>query len=172
MRASDNAAPNILGESSNNIALHTPEEYHFHIVSLVNQSKRIIQIYSCDLPNVIFASQEVTAALSDFARKNRHVNIEILVKDTRLLIQKRASLLNLNNRLSTIRIKKAHEDYCFGEKTLLLFDQTAFVKKLEIASKVGKACYTDRADVRTQSLAFSEYWERSIDDPDIREQLI
>jgi len=172
VESSDNAAPNILGESNNHLALHTPEDYHFHIVSLINQSKRIIQIYSCDLPNVIFANQEVTAALSDFVRKHRHVNIEVLLKDTRLLIQKRPPLLNLNNRLSAMKIKKAHEDYCFGEQTILLFDRTAFVKKPEVDSQMGKVCYNDKADTRTQSLVFSEYWERSVDDPDLREQLI
>ena len=172
MKSSDNAAPNILGESNHHCALHTPDDYNFHITSLINQSKRIIQIYSADLPNVIFASQEITTTLSEFARKHHHVHVEILLKDTRLLIQKRPPLLNLNNRLSMIKIKKAHEDYCFGEKTILLFDKTAFVKKPEIDSQMGKACYNDKADVRTQSLEFSEYWERSADDPDLREQLI
>ena len=172
MKPSDNAVPNIQGESKSLLTLRTPEDYHAHIISLINQSKRIIQIYSCDLPNVIFANQEVTAALSDFVRKHRHVNIEVLLKNTHLLIQKRSPLLNLNSRLSAIKIKKANEDYCFGEQTILLFDRTAFVKKLEIDSKIGKASYNNKADVRTQSLAFSEYWERSGDDPDLREQLI
>lgn len=162
----------ILGESKNRVDLSSPKDFLNYTVSLISQSKRIIQIYSYDLPNVIFANQEVTAALSDFVRKHRHANIEILVKDTRLLIQKRPPLLNLNSRLSAIKIKKAHEDYYFGEQTILLFDKTAIVKKPEPGSQMGKACYNDKANVRTQSLTFSEYWERATDDPNLREQLI
>ena len=172
MKPSNNTVPGILGESNKTITLHSNEDYLTHTISLIKQAKRTIKIYSFDLPQVIFSSMAVTSALSEFVRKNRQVNLEILLNDTRLLIQKRPPLLNLNSRLSAIKIKKAHQDYCFGEQTLLLFDTTAIVKKPDINSQIGTVCYNDKANVRALSLTFNEFWERSSDDPNLREQLI
>ncbi|MBL4608338.1 MAG: hypothetical protein JKY01_11000 [Pseudomonadales bacterium] len=172
MTSSQKAEENILGESSNRVVLNAAKDYLHHIESLTKQSSRIIQIYSDDLPHVLFESQEIADAFSQFARGNRHSNIQILLKDTRVLIQSRIPLLLLNNRISAIKIRKADESYNFGDQTILLFDHTAIMEKPTPDSHAGLVCYSDRAKVRTQSQLFSEYWERSSEDPNIRDQLI
>lgn len=162
----------LIGESKQYFELVSHEDYLHHVISLISQSRRMIQIYSCDLPKLIFGSMEISAALSSYLRSNRHSHIEVLLKDPQLLTQRRLPLLGLNMRLSSVKIKKAHEDYCFAEQTILLFDKTAIIEKPEISSLYGKACYNDKARVKSQSLVFSDSWERASDDPDLREQLI
>jgi hypothetical protein len=78
----------------------------------------------------------------------------------------------LNYRLSSLKIRKADEDYCFGEQTILLFDKTGIVLKPEINSQAGTACYNDKANGRTLSQKFSGHWERASVDPNLRELLI
>lgn len=166
------SATHLIGTSKQRFELSSQNEHEHHIVALIAQSRSIIQVYSCDLPNVIFASQAISTALSGFVRSNRHAHLEVLLKDTRLLTQRRLPLLGLNMRLSAIKIKKAHEDYCFGEKTLLLFDKTAIIEKPETSSSISKVCYSDKAHAKSHSQVFSENWGRASDDPNLREQLI
>lgn len=77
------------------------QDFQTHALSLIGHSRRKIAILSRDLNEAIYGSDEFVHAVSHFVRSSRYAQVQILVKNTKSIIDTNHKLAKLHQRLSS-----------------------------------------------------------------------
>ncbi len=136
---------------------------------LVENGRQLVRIFSDELTPEVFDDEELTAALSELARRNRRSEVRILIKDSRLLIGRSHHLASLAQRLpSLVRVRKL--TYCpeLYVANYLLVDDRGLWYDPRDDDKSSFINDDDRPMVKNLSLQFDELFAKSQADPELR----
>jgi hypothetical protein len=155
------------------VRLEKIDDFRRFAITLVQQARRSVIIFSEDLEGRLYDNDDFTAAIMEFAHKGRNSNVRLLIRDTRPLMLHGHRLLRASHRASdkitirklpTIQSEK-HPCYLIIDDNGLLFRQDP-----QVMAGIG---YTDyRARAKPMLEQFEQLWSRSSVDPDLRPQTV
>ncbi len=163
----------VLGENHELLYLHDQQEFYTTVLSMSQQARRHIRLFSHDLDPAIFDIEEVAAEFSRLAISSPHVYIHLLLQDTSGLIKNGHYLLRLAQRVSSfIEIRKTDPMHRHILDNFYLFDDEGYIKR-ELPDKyAGTADFFDNRMVENLAERFKRMWERAVPDPNLRQMHI
>lgn len=150
------------------------EDFSKHSLKVVEASRREILLLSDTLDPALYNNENFYQRVLDLARSDRTVQIKILVKDVRPIVEMGHRLLNLARRLSSkveirkllIQPEKASITYLIGDRKALLYMHEEKVYNGFVNYEAAQEC---------KSLAdeFTYLWDKhSVLDPALRTMLL
>jgi hypothetical protein len=147
----------ILGEHDDIIHLESMQDNRDIALSMAQQARRSLHIFTQDLDAPIFD----TPSFTSFVR--------IIVKDTKYAILHGHRIIELARRLSShIHIRKASIEYKEYSAAYLIADETAYLRRSNGYRYEGIACFNARNDCRHLLEFFNTAWEKAAPDPELR----
>src|SRR4051812_33293178 len=116
--------------SSELLLLEGIADFQEQALRLIAQARRNIAILSSDLDSLVYGSTEFVDAVSQLARGSRNAQIQILVKDTKPLVESGHKLAKLSQRLSSkIILRKLTVEPDNKDMGFMLCDSSALLYK-------------------------------------------
>ncbi|HKJ10589.1 MAG TPA: hypothetical protein VKA76_15990 [Gammaproteobacteria bacterium] len=159
----------VLAESDQSLPLAGSADNREAALSLVTQARRTLDIFTQDLEPMVYDHQPVLDAVRQLALRSRHSRIRVLVKDSHRAVKDGHRLVELARHLSSfIEIRKAHEDARDAAEAFLIADGIGTLHRTLASRFEGTVNF--RAPLHARRLAqwFTEVWERSAPDPELR----
>jgi predicted GNAT family N-acyltransferase len=139
------------------------------VLKVLGRARRTVSISSADLDRAVFGNDRVLQTLSDFARRSRHVHVRVLVEDAKSIADDSHPLLELARRLpSKVEIRRLPDDRTPSRRSFVVVDSVAIWIQPDHEECIGWYNMHDRVEARRLTDEFSELFERSIDDPELR----
>jgi hypothetical protein len=149
--------------------LDSAEDFREFSLKLVEQSRRQIAILSQDLDSFIYGSDEFLAAISQFARSSRHAQVQLLVKDTKALVESGHKLARLHQRMpSKIQLRKLVQEPDDTDMAFMLCDTNALLYKNDDGEYRGFANFDAAVEVKRLRDTFDYVWEYGESEPELR----
>jgi hypothetical protein len=105
----------------------------------------------------------------NLALKNKHTRIEILLTDSRSLVEQGHLLLELSRRLpSSIQIKRAAPEQAASVEEVLLIDERTVFFRPNHSDYHAWACLDDILAARRLHEPFKVAWQNALEDPQLR----
>lgn len=144
-------------------------DFETHALTLITQARRNIAILSKDLDETIYGSNNIVEALSAFARSSRNAQVQILVKDTKPLIETGHKLAKLHQRLSSkIQLRKLTVEPDNTDMGFMLCDTNALLYKNDDAFYKGFANFDAAVEVRRLRDTFDYVWQYGEPEPELQ----
>ena len=162
---------NILGESNEEIQLDTAAENRDAAISLAEQARFSLNIFSRDLDPRVFDNAEFERCVFKLARTHRSTDIRILVCDSTLAVSQGHCLIRLAQKLtSSVHIHNPATEHRRELSTFMLVDGTGLLYRPQSTSRNYEALVNFMSPQRAGELHdfFNEMWERSTPDSQIR----
>jgi len=149
------------GNTENDRHLESTEDVGEAIVNLSETALRSIKIFTPDLEHMLYDTDAFRESLLNFARGNRHAQVQILVSDISFSVQRGHRLLRLAQQLTTaMQIKMTPEDYLETNISFIQVDQTGFIFKKD--STKPHAIYANCKNRANKLLEFfTPAWEQA-----------
>lgn len=135
-------------------------DFRTYSKQLITQSRRSIAILTRDLDALVYATPECVQHLSDFVRSSRNAQVQILIKDTQLVIENGHLLVRLAQRLSSkILVRKMTVEPNNKEMGFMLGDTDKLLYKNDDA--VHRGFFNSAAVSEAKSLReeFNYLWQ-------------
>jgi len=166
----DQSHQHILGEDGGILHLETMQDNRDTALSLAQQARRCIHIFTQDLEAPIFDNPSFTEALKQLAIANNRSYAQIIVKDTRPAILHGHRFIELARRLTShIHIRKASMEYKEYSAAFLIVDETGYLRRSNGYRYEGIASFNARNDCRHLLDFFNTAWEKAAPDPELRQ---
>lgn len=144
-------------------------DFQGHSLRLVNQTRRKIAILSHNLDTPVYGNDSFIEALSEFVRSNRNAQVQILVKDTKPLIENGHKLAKLHQRLSSkILLRKLTVEPDDTDMGFMLCDTDAVLYKNDDAFYKGFANFSAAVEVKRLRDTFDYIWEYGEAEPELQ----
>lgn len=155
-----------LGETSGRFAVH---DIGAVSLELARQCQRQLRLFSQFLEPEWFDRPELAEALSALARRHRFTEIRLLIIDSRPLVGRGHSLLNLSRRLPTsIQLKRAQVEPRELKELMLIADDRGVLRWDMREPERAWADFNNLPMARDSAAQFDELWYRAVDDPELR----
>lgn len=153
--------------------LESCEDFQQHGLNLAQTARRQIAILSTDLDIPLYDSEAFATAVSRLARASRYAQIQILVKDTRLLIERGHKLARLAQRLSSkILLRKLTVEPENSDMAFMLCDSDKLLYKNDDQVYRGFANYSAAVEVKPLRETFDYLWQYAEAEPDLQQLYI
>lgn len=160
----------LLGGTDTEIALTSSSDNRHAALALVLQAKRSVQIFSRDLDAPVYDQTPFIQTLTTLATRSRHTRILILVQNTERVVVEGHRLVELSRRLSSfIEIRKPHSDFREYNQALLIADGVGMLRRPIADRYQGTLNFKAPLAAREYSEFFTQVWERSAPDPNLRQ---
>lgn len=158
-----------LGETNELLTLESAADHRAVALAMAQQAVRSLHIFSRDLDPAVFDSAEFEAAVSRLARSSQYSRIHILVQDSSRAVLNGHRLVNLAQRLSSkIEIRKPIAEYADISRAFLVADEAGYISRQLADRYEAAANFSDRLTARDLVGFFTEVWERSQQDSQLR----
>mgnify|MGYP001818174583 FL=1 len=161
----------ILGENNEEIHVDTAEANRNTVISLAEQAKSGINLFSQDLDPKVFDNADFEQSIFNLARKHRSARIRILAQDSTRAAQQGHSLIRLAQKLtSSVFIHNTAREHKGEISTFMVVDGTGYIYRPRSTSRNYDAVFSFMAPQRAAELddLFNDMWERSTADTQIR----
>jgi hypothetical protein len=129
-------------------------------LKLVAQTRRNIAILSHDLDEPVYGSDEFVEAVSELARSSRYAEIQILVRNTKPLVETGHKLARLSQRLSSkIILRKLVIEPDDKDMGFMLCDSTGLLYKNDDAVYKGFANFDAAVEIKHLREVFNYVWQ-------------
>ncbi len=162
-----------VGANADKLETENSTELRIITCHLAEQARRRIQIVSQHMDAALYDNALFQQHLVSLIKRNKIPSVQILVQDSTPAVKSGHRLIHLHQRLSSYcHIRKMHSDYMDYNAAFMLIDDTAVVFRSQ-ASRFEASIYY-QAPTRAQELGkfFSEVWECSEADPQVRRLFI
>lgn len=150
--------------------LSSLEDFRTESIKLIQQSRRSICILSRDLDPLLYGTPEIVQAIADFIRTSRYAQVQILVKNTKPLVETGSKLARLHQRLSSkIMLRKLTVEPQDTDMGFMLCDTNALLYKNDEASYTGFANYNAAAEVKRLRDNFDYIWQHGEPEPELQQ---
>ncbi|MDG0980295.1 MAG: GNAT family N-acetyltransferase [Halieaceae bacterium] len=140
------------------------------VLNLARRSQRTIRIFSDTLDHLLFDDKDLAERLSDLARSTRDSKVQILITNSQLIQQKGHRLLDLSRRLpSSVHLHITKVPEALAGKMMVLADHDGVLYMPNIHDGRVRFEPTDRPLCLRLIEAFDRVWQRSEQDPNLRE---
>lgn len=144
-------------------------DFQEHALTLATQANRSIAILSRDLDTPVYGSQEFVDAISILARSSRNTQIQILVKNTKPLVESGHKLARLSQRLSSkITLRKLTVEPDDKDMGFMLSDTAAVLYKNDDAVYKGFANIDAAVEVKRLRDVFEYIWQYGEPEPELQ----
>lgn len=158
-----------LGETNELLTLESAAEHRAVALAMAQQAARTLHIFSRDLDPAVFDSAEFEEAVSALARHSQYSRIHILVQDSSRVVLHGHRLVNLAQRLSSkIEIRKPIAEYADINRAFFVADEAGYISRQLADRYEAVANFNDRLSARDLVGFFTEVWERSQQDSQLR----
>ncbi len=155
--------------SADLILLDGLNDFQDYSVKLVTQARRKVAILSHDLDALIYAENAFVEAISSFVRNSRTAQVQILVKDTKPLVEIGHKLAKLHQRLSSkILLRKLTVEPDDKNMGFMLCDTDALLYKNDDAFYKGFANFNAAVEVKRLRDTFDYIWEYGETEPELQ----
>lgn len=159
----------VLGQTPGHIHLHTCTDHYLVSTRLARQAHHSLHIFSYDLDAPVYGQASFIEAAKQFAITNRNALIKILLQDNGCVQRKGHRLIDLGRKIpSRIELRRPHPDYIDHPENFLIADGLGYIRRDLYTRYDGIVDF--HAPLNTQKLEgfFSEVWERSEPESDLR----
>jgi hypothetical protein len=149
--------------------LSSPQDFQEQSLKLLAQSRRTIAILSRDLDETIYGNNEFIEAMSNFVRSSRYAQVQILIKNTKPLIESGHKLAKLHQRLSSkILLRKLTVEPQNTDMGFMLCDTNALLYKNDEAAYQGFANFDAAVEVKRLRESFDYIWQYGEPEPELQ----
>jgi hypothetical protein len=149
--------------------LDSLHDFQENSLKLLTQSRRTIAILSRDLDAPIYGTPEFIQAISNFARSSPNAQVQILVKDTKPLVESGHKLARLHQRLSSkILLRKLTVEPQNTDMGFMLCDTNALLYKNDDANYKGFANFNAAVEVKHLRETFDYIWQYGEPEPELQ----
>ena len=139
------------------------------IEALVQHAKARIRLWTPGIDPDLYSRAELIERFKNLALKNKHTRIEILLSDSRSLVERGHLLLELSRRLpASIQIKRAAPEHAAALEEVLLIDERAIYFRPSYQEYRGWACLDDILTARRLHEQYKVAWQHALEDPQLR----
>ena len=129
-----------------------------------------INVISRSLDRLIYDRTDIVEAISKFIRRSRNTNVRILVYDSTNIIKNGHRLVNLANKVpSKIAIRQLPEDFKDYNESMVTADQTGYLHNQQSDRYEGVVSFNDITRCSELNKTFTDFWDRSLVDLDLRQ---
>jgi hypothetical protein len=159
----------ILGETSGKLHLNGVSECRDAAVSLANQAKRSIYIFSYDLDSKIYNQADFLEAVKNLAIRSEHSHVKVLLQNNEKVQREGHRLVQLWRRLtSKIELRRPSPDYIDHTENFLLVDKTGYLHRRLYTDYEATVDFNSRFETNRLCMFFNEVWEQSEPDSELR----
>jgi hypothetical protein len=161
------------GETEADILIESTEENKNAAVSLVEQAKYSVDIFTQDMDAEIYNNNEFEQSIFRLAKKHPGARIRILTNDSRKSVQNGHCLVRLAQSLtSSVFIHNPSQQHKNEHYAFLIVDKIGLLYRVSASSRNYQASVNFNSPQRAGKLAdfFDEAWEHST--PDIQTRRI
>lgn len=145
-----------------------PGQFSEHALALCVSASRTIRILSPQLDPAVFDNADMTDAISALARRDSHSRVQILIRDSRPMVQNGHRLLTLARRLpSSISIRKLAEHPELTGETMIIRDLDGLLV-MPADGDTGYYRPDSRASAQHSIDRFDALWLRGVQDTEFR----
>lgn len=140
-------------------------------LKLVEQARRNIAILSRELDEPVYGSDEFVEIISELARSSRYAEIQILVKNTKPLVENGHKLARLSQRLSSkIILRKLVIEPDDTDMGFMLCDTTGLLYKNDDTAYKGFANFDAAVEIKRLREVFNYIWQYA--EPELELQVL
>ena len=159
-----------LGETDELIEVELKDDLEALILAMSQQAQHQILIFSHNLDNRLFGSNELFDAIKELAIKDRRSHIHILVQDTKHMVQTDHQLMKLSRRISShMQIKVTAREHRDVIENFIIFDDRGYIVQDNPARYDGSGNFYAPLKTRQLSEHFLEMWEHGVVDSSLRQ---
>lgn len=159
----------ILGETSEVIEFDGRSELQELAISMVSQARKTLDIFTRDLEPYVFNHLGFVRAVADLATRSRISEIRILVRDPERSIKSGHRLIETVRKFTSfIKVRRLHKEYHDHIEAFLIVDNTGHIYRKNAEIYVGYANFHDPLKSRDLARFFTEAWEVSEPEHEIR----
>lgn len=137
--------------------------------NVLTRAQRTLRIYSPMLDPTLFDQPEVVALVSQFARSAAGIQIEILLRDSQLIVARGHTLVELGRRLDEkMRIRKLPDTIKGDKQSWLVVDNRALWVQSEPEEYRGWSDTWNQVQAERFAKRYTQFWDRSGPDPELR----
>ena len=159
----------ILGTDDQVIHLDSLQDNRDVSLSMVQQAKRSLLIFTQDFDALVFDRPAFIDAVKDVAIRDQHSFVKIVVKDSSKAVLHGHRIVELARRLPThLQIRKASNEFREYSSTYLIADETGYLRRPHADRYEGVAQFNARDDCKHLMGFFENAWEKAEPDPELR----
>jgi hypothetical protein len=149
--------------------LSSVQDFQEQSLKLLNQSRRTIAILSSELDEAVYGGDDFIQALSSFVRSSRYAQVQILVKNTKPIIETGHKLAKLHQRLSSkVLFRKLTIEPDNNEMGFMLCDTNALLYKNDDRAYQGFANVNAAVEVKRFREVFDYVWQYAEAEPELQ----
>ena len=151
------------------IPLERSAEHYAMALDMLRSTRRSVHIFSRRLDGKLYDTREFAETLAQLASRQPRVRFRILLQEVDPLIKYGHRLIELARRLTTaIEIRAVHPDYRHYNEAFMVFDERRIIHRTLADRYEGIANDNDPDLARKLLDFFTEVWEVSQVDPNLR----
>lgn len=159
----------LLAESRERIPLQGRDPFRQASERMVRQARRTLDIFTYDLDKPVFDQEGFLEAVKQLALACRGIGIRILLQDSERARREGHRLVDLSRRVtSKMEIRRPHEDYIDHPENFIVVDRIGYIKRRISGIYEGEANFCHPMQARLLTDFFSEVWERSEQESNLR----
>lgn len=149
--------------------LSSVQDFQAQSLLLLNRSRRKIAILSDELDEAIYGTDDFVQAMSSFVRASRYAHVQILVRNTKPIIEAGHKLAKLHQRLSSkILFRKITVEPDNTDMGFMLCDTDALLYKNDERVYQGFANFKAAAEVKRFREVFDYVWQHAEAEPELQ----
>jgi hypothetical protein len=165
----EDLAQRVLGEDAGTLVIRTWDDAARAALALTSQARKSLYLLSYDLDPLVYSTEPFTEAVKNFCLRSRYSEARVIVQDSSYAVKHGHRLVELSRRLTTcIQIRTPLPGAREAEGAFLLVDGVAVLTKKLAGSPEGTVDFRAPAEARRLTELFSDIWEHSIPDPELR----
>ena len=159
----------ILGVTEGEIILETRAMNIAAIHKLASSAVNYLKIISRSLDYQVYDRLEIVDAISEFARRNRHSSVEILIYDCTDIIKNGHRLIHLAERVSSkINIRKLPGHLPPFNESMVIADNKGYLHNQQSDRYEGIVSFNDPTRCIELNKIFTELWNQGEVEPYLR----
>jgi hypothetical protein len=162
-------AQRVLGEDAGVLVFKTWEDAAQAVLALTSQARKSFYLLSYDLDLPLYSTEPFSEAVKSFCLRSRYSEARVIVQDSSHAVKHGHRLVELSRRLTTcIQIRTPLPGAQEAEGAFLVVDGVAVLTKKLAGSPEGTVDFRAPAEAKRLTELFSEIWEHSTPDPELR----
>ncbi len=159
----------LLGQTNEEIEIESLNDLRAASLDFALQCRRNLQIISRHFDQKLFDNHGFVQAVKNLAKRSRYSQIQILLHDSSPAVKGNHKLITLHQQLSSyIHIRKISDEYKDYNHALVLADQIGYIYRQFSDRFAANVNYNDPLQAKKLGEAFTEIWEVSEPDPQVR----
>ena len=162
-------AEHIVGEDSEEIIINSLEMNCIAADTMISQARRKLTMFTRDLDPRVFDREPIYQAVKDLATYSRFSEVRVLLVDPDRVIKEGHRLITLARRLSSyIQIRKVGSDYQYICSSFIVVDDKAYIYRSLATQYDAVVNFNEPNRARELLRQFTDVWEYSAPDPNLR----